>query len=430
MDSRSGTTSKQQQLLEAASTGNLERLKNLAAELDDGKGLARIVVDIKDPKNGQTALHIAVRNRKLELFKYLVEDLKLDFELKDKKGDTPLHHVALDGYLLGALYLLDKCGANPNSRNDMDFTPLHHVASEGHKLVLQALLSRGANVNAMSDRGTPLNMAAGNGNHEVVAMLLNHYADPGKASEGLFNPLSSAILARSLACVALLIEAGADPNADACGESPLLLAVSCESETEIIKCLIKAGADPNVTNDLGMTPLEIAALKKNHQHSLILYPVTSPIPTYSEWNIGEIMRYISSEEASKQINLKAVEIFKARKSKGEDAFQTKNYLAATLWYSKALEISPHNPIVLSDRSLCWALLKDGDNALSDAEACLMLAPEWPKAYHRAGAAYSILEKFDRAVDAFSKGLKLAPKDKDLQKALREAIEAKMKSTKA
>ncbi|KAF5188981.1 Ankyrin repeat domain-containing protein [Thalictrum thalictroides] len=429
MASRFGTTSKSQQLLEAASTGDLERLKNLAAKLDDGKGLARVIVDIKDPKSGLTALHIAVRNRKLELFKYLVEDLKLDFELKDEKGDTPLHHAALDGYLLGAVYLLDKCGANPNSRNNTDFTPLHHAAAEGHKPILEALLSRGANVNVESDRGTPLSMATGNGHHEVAAMLLNHYADPDKGSEGLFTPLSAAILASSLACVALLIEAGADPNAEACGESPLILAVSCESETEMIKSLLKAGADPNVTNDEGMTPLEIAAVKKNHQHAEILYPVTSPIPTYSDWSIGEIMRYIRSEEASKKINLRAYEILMERKSKGGDAFQKKKYLAATLWYSKALEISPNNPILLSNKSLCWACLKDGDNALSDAKDCLMLAPEWPKAYYRVGAAYTILEKFDQAVDAFSKGLKLAPKDKDLQNAMRGVIESKMKSIK-
>ncbi|KAF5188982.1 hypothetical protein FRX31_021431 [Thalictrum thalictroides] len=40
------------------------------------------------------------------------------------------------------------------------------------------------------------------------------------------------------------------------------------------------------------------------------------------------------------------------------------------------------------------------------------------------------EKFDRAVDAFSKGLKLAPENKELQNALQESIEAKMKSTTA
>ncbi|PIA36260.1 hypothetical protein AQUCO_03400278v1 [Aquilegia coerulea] len=394
MASQSGTNLKSQQLLEAASTGNLERLKNLAAQLDDGKGLARTIADTKHLKDGQTALHVAVRNGKLEVFKYLVDDLKLDFESKDGKG----------------------------------FTPLHHAASEGHKQLVQALISRGANVNAEADWGTPLNMAAGNGRHGVVVMLLTHHANPNIGSDGLFTPLAASILATSLLCVSLLIEAGADPNAEACGESPLLLA-TCERETEIMKFLLKAGADPNVTNDFGMTPLELAAWKGNHQEAQILFPVTSRIPTYSDWSIGGIMRYLRSEEAREQINLKGIGTFKVRKSKGEDAFRKKKYLAAVLWYSKALEIDPNNAIVLSNRSLCWARLKDGDNALSDAEACLMLAHEWPTAYYRAGAAYSILEKFDQAVDEFSKGLKLAPKNKDLQNAMGEALEAKMKSTK-
>ncbi|KAF5195931.1 hypothetical protein FRX31_014482 [Thalictrum thalictroides] len=114
------------------------------------------------------------------------------------------------------------------------------------------------------------------------------------------------------------------------------------------------------------------------------------------------------------------------------------YIAAAFWYIKQIDFN--NAIVRSNRSLCWACLKDGDKALRDAEACLRLARKWPKAYYRAGATYFVSEnvldrhflpfKFDRAVDAFSKGLKLAPKDKELQNALQEAIEAKMKSTTA
>ncbi|PIA31321.1 hypothetical protein AQUCO_05100096v1 [Aquilegia coerulea] len=56
----------------------------------------------------------------------------------------------------------------------------------------------------------------------------------------------------------------------------------------------------------------------------------------------------------------------------------------------AVELEPCDALLLSNRSLCRARLKNGDTALSDAEACLMFKPEWPKAYYRAGAACIVL----------------------------------------
>ncbi|KAF5186406.1 Ankyrin-1 [Thalictrum thalictroides] len=424
------TVSKSQQLLEAASTGNLELFKSLVAELDDGKGLARTVVDIKDYETGQTALHIAVINRKMGIYQYLVKDLKLDVELKDGRGDTPLHHVALNGYFLGAYNFLQEYGASLDPRNHLGVTPLHYAASGGgkeHRGILRMLLSKGVDVNVGSDLGTPLNMAASKGNLEEVSILLNHHADPNKYSHSMYTPLSSSILAPSLACMLLLIEAGADPNASSFGGTPLVHA-ALERETEMIKCLLKAGADPDVTNDFGLTPLEIAALNGSHQDAQILYPVTSPIQKYSDWSIHGLMSYLRSEEAREQRALKAMETFEERKSKAKDAFHKKDYLGAELWYSKALELEPRDALLLSNRSLCRARLKNGDSALSDAEACLMFKPKWPKAHYRAGAACIMLGKFDRAVDEFSKGLKLAPENEELQNALQEAREAKMKST--
>ncbi|PIA31496.1 hypothetical protein AQUCO_04900059v1 [Aquilegia coerulea] len=431
MASPTGTKSKSQQLLEAASNGNLELFKSLVTELDDGKGLARTVVDIKDSKTGQTALHIAVGNRKMGIYQYLVKDLKIDPELKDGRGDTPFHLVALNGYFLGAFNFLEEYGASPDPKNDMDITPLHYAASGGgkeHRGILRLLLSKGVNVNAVSDLGTPLNMAAGYGLREEVSILLNHHADPNIYSHRtMYTPLSASILAPSLACMVLLIEAGADPNAGSCGGTPLIHA-ALESETEMIKCLLKAGANPDVTNDLGLTPLEIAAINGCHQGAQILFPVTSRIPKYSDWTLHGLMSYLHSEEAREQGVLKAMETFEERKSNAKEAFYKKDYLGAEHWYSKALELEPCDALLLSNRSLCRARLKNGDTALSDAEACLMFKPEWPKAYYRAGAACIVLGKFDRAVDEFSKGLKLAPENEELQNALREAREAKMKST--
>ncbi|KAF9605983.1 hypothetical protein IFM89_021309 [Coptis chinensis] len=81
----SGTTTKAQLLLEAASNGNLRRLKNLAAELDVGKGIAATVASIKNSK-GESALHLAAAEGNTDICKYLINDLKLDVDIKDNKG--------------------------------------------------------------------------------------------------------------------------------------------------------------------------------------------------------------------------------------------------------------------------------------------------------------------------------------------------------
>ncbi|KAF3666990.1 hypothetical protein FXO37_10228 [Capsicum annuum] len=57
----------------------------LAKQLDDGKGLAGTVADVKDA-NKRGALIFAAREGKTEFCKYLVEELKIDVNEKDEEG--------------------------------------------------------------------------------------------------------------------------------------------------------------------------------------------------------------------------------------------------------------------------------------------------------------------------------------------------------
>lgn len=58
---------------------------------------------------------------------------------------------------------------------------------------------------------------------------------------------------------------------------------------------------------------------------------------------------------------------------------------------QAIDVSPFDETLFSNRSLCWARLNDGDQALSDAIACVRLKPNWFKAHYRGGAALKILK---------------------------------------
>ncbi|KAL5723723.1 hypothetical protein ACHQM5_007088 [Ranunculus cassubicifolius] len=81
-----------------------------------------------------------------------------------------------------------------------------------------------------------------------------------------------------------------------------------------------------------------------------------------------------------------------------------------------MEEDPCDASVLSNRSLCFALKNQGDLALKDAKACILLKPDWPKAHYREGAAWNILGKFEQAAIAFGEGLKWDPENKELQSA--------------
>ena len=48
-------------------------------------------------------------------------------------------------------------------------------------------------------------------------------------------------------------------------------------------------------------------------------------------------------------------------------------------------------ILLANRSFCLLRLGRGKDALSDADACTMVRPRWPKGYYRKGAALMLQE---------------------------------------
>jgi len=59
-------------------------------------------------------------------------------------------------------YLVEEMGADVNLRDDGGYTPLHHAAARGDNAVILYLVSKGADVKAVSRRGqTTADMANG-----------------------------------------------------------------------------------------------------------------------------------------------------------------------------------------------------------------------------------------------------------------------------
>ncbi|XVF57219.1 hypothetical protein PTKIN_Ptkin06aG0186900 [Pterospermum kingtungense] len=435
---------KVQNFLNAACSGNLDLLKKIAAQLDEGKGLAKTVADIKDA-NKRGAIHFASREGKTEVCKYLVEELKLDVNTKDEDGETPLIHAARQGHTLTAKYLLEH-GADPAIPSDLGATALHHSAGIGNIELLEYILAKGVDVDLQSDAGTPLVWAAGHGQHDAVKVLLEHHANPNAETEDGITPLLSAVAAGSLACLDLLIQAGAKVNVTAGGATPLHIAAD-NGSPELINSLLKAGADPNAIDEDGQKPIQVAAARGLRGAVEILFPLTSRIEAIPDWTVDGILEHMLSE-ANKQLeemkNLKEAKATRdatvptkdlpevtpetkkkvaEAKSRGDEAFKRKDFHMAVDAYTQAIDLDPTDATLHSNRSLCWIRLGQAEHALTDAKACRAIKPDWPKACYREGAALRLLQKYDDAANAFYEGVKLDPENKELVNAFREAVEA-------
>lgn len=284
---------KVQQFLNAACTGNLDLFKKLASQLDEGNGIAKTVADVKDA-NKRGALHFAAREGKTDVCKYLIEELKLDVDLKDDDGETPLLHATREGHLATANYLLEH-GADPAASSELGATPLHHAAGIGNIELLKLLISKGVDVESQSDAGTPLIWAAGHAQLAAVKVLLEHHANPNAETDDNITPLLSSVAAGSLPCLELLLQAGANANASAGGATPLHIAAD-SGNVEIINCLLKAGADPNTHDEDGFKPLLVAAARGNRGAVEILFPLTSPSEGYPDWTVDGIIKHETGKQ--------------------------------------------------------------------------------------------------------------------------------------
>ncbi|KAI3872646.1 hypothetical protein MKX03_014990, partial [Papaver bracteatum] len=187
--------------LNAAHVGKLKRLKKSAASLDHvlEDGIPAIMENTRDT-NSRRAIHFVAAGGSVKVLKYLIEELKLNVDVKDGSRKTPLYRAAIEGRLDVMEYLL-QIGANPEIPDDSNISPLHHVAMIGHKEIIPLLLSKGINVDVTNDFGSPIHYAATAGEHDTVKVLLDHGANPNMIFHGTLTPLQASIHSRSWQCV-------------------------------------------------------------------------------------------------------------------------------------------------------------------------------------------------------------------------------------
>jgi ankyrin len=124
-------------------------------------------------------------------------------------------------------------------------TPLHQAVRQNDVRAVETLITRGADVKAVTRYGvTPMNLAVLNGNAAILRKLLDAGADPNTATPGGETALMTASRTGNVEAVTLLIDRGANVNArdTVRAQTGLMWAVT-ENHPSIVKLLVARGAD-------------------------------------------------------------------------------------------------------------------------------------------------------------------------------------------
>ncbi|KAK2706489.1 hypothetical protein QYM36_016505 [Artemia franciscana] len=187
---------------------------------------------------GQTPLHIAVRNGRIDLCDLLIS-YGATVDGMNLKNETPLVTAIKANNPEMVKYLLES-GANPNCSQC-----LHHAVSEAKENLCQLLISYGANVDAINMKcETPLVTAILNNNSDMVKYLLESGANPNCAQYH-FGILHVAVWRRRANLCQLLISYDAKVDAlNANNTTPLVMAIQA-NDLDMVRYLLESGADPN-----------------------------------------------------------------------------------------------------------------------------------------------------------------------------------------
>ena len=189
-----------------------------------------------------------------------------DVNARDGWGRTLLHSVLTRGDdLMYAFFNKGWIEKYKEFGEHDEITRLfHEYVDKKYVKVVRLLVFKGADVNAMDQRGdSPLYNAIWN-NNELASTLVNFLVFNGANVNAVNNngwtPLHRAVCRGNSNVARLLVSQGAKVNVkNKDGNTPLHFAVKKEcTDDTLVRFLIDAGADMNTENNDGRTPLDLA----------------------------------------------------------------------------------------------------------------------------------------------------------------------------
>ncbi|KAL4862317.1 ankyrin repeat-containing domain protein [Aspergillus spectabilis] len=244
------------QLRQAASQGNFEEINKLVAQGAD--------VNSIDQKDGRTALHKACSSG-LGMVSQRVTDTLVRHgaatDERDFMGDTPLLLACLTGEE-SAIPILIHAGANVNAAHNNGSTPLHITAQQGKAAIMEILIRGGALVDVQNNAGrTPLHelaIAGAEGSEEAAELLLDSGAFVDMMDYWGNTPLHLSALGKRVGVVEILLRYEASVNTKNSHAETALHEASRLDFGDGVEVLLRNGADAGITDNKGMTAVQIA----------------------------------------------------------------------------------------------------------------------------------------------------------------------------
>jgi ankyrin repeat protein len=167
-------------------------------------------------------------------------------------GDTRLSEAAMQGNHDAVRSLL-KEKVDVDAAQGDGTTALHWAAFRDDLEMVKWLIAAGANVKATTREGaiTPLFMACTNGNASIIGALLSAGADANAVNANGTTALMTAASSGSVDAVKLLLDRGADVKAKERihGQTALMFAAAL-NRRDVVNLLTARGAEPNVMTEV------------------------------------------------------------------------------------------------------------------------------------------------------------------------------------
>ncbi|XP_035875343.1 ankyrin repeat and sterile alpha motif domain-containing protein 1B isoform X8 [Phyllostomus discolor] len=236
---------KDQELLEAARTGNVALVEKLLSGRKGG---------ILGGGSGPLPLSNLLREIVVKLLQY-----EASTNVADNKGYFPIHLAAWKGdeEIVKILIHHGPSHSRVNEQNNENETALHCAAQYGHSEVVAVLLEELTDPTIRNSKlETPLDLAALYGRLRVVKMIISAHPNLMSCNTRKHTPLHLAARNGHKAVVQVLLEAGMDVSCQT-EKGSALHEAALFGKVDVVRVLLETGIDANIKDSLGRTVLDV-----------------------------------------------------------------------------------------------------------------------------------------------------------------------------
>ena len=358
------------------------------------------------PPGGKAWLDAAKRGDRMAMEPLLREDARvLTYDGKGCSlgfiGHTALHWASSKNYKDLARWLIAE-GLSPSVVNNAQSTPLHTAAQNGHSQVASMLLDAGCDTSLKNADGQSAYDVAVERGHSELAMRIHNAG------------------AKAMLPSVLQELAGREETTWKIGEMKKALKLGgvdtdgIAEKAELLKLTQDLVASSGALAQAVTTPAEPSPPAPIAAAAAPAPAPTPPPPTPSPAMASKLQELDDSDEDGDDALAAGAERAKVR---GNEAFSKGDFDSAVKQFGVAIRLTPKNHVLYSNRSGAYASLGKASDALSDANKCLELAPQWAKGYGRKGAALVLSGQYKEAMRAYKAGLEVEPGNAGLTKGL-------------